>query len=138
MSQQNVELAAGIFETFSRESWASREWIEKYHPDLRYFPREDEPDTRPCIGREAWERIVGGFMDAFAEITFDVEEAIDAGDWAIVSTVFHGRGGGSGIAVDDRYVFAYRVHEGLIVEGREYHTLDQAREALRGEAAAGN
>jgi ketosteroid isomerase-like protein len=138
MSHENVELARSILDTFCRESWESRQWIDRYHPDLVYYPREDEPDTRPCIGRGAWERIVSGFMDAFAEITFDVQETVDAGDWAIVSTVLHGRGGGSGIEVEDRYVFAYKMREGLVVEGREYHTTDQALAALRGEIPAGS
>jgi ketosteroid isomerase-like protein len=69
-------------------------------------------------------------MDAFAEITFDVEDTYDAGDWAIVSTVLHGRGGGSGVDVDDRYVFEYKVRDGLVVDGWEYHTMDEALTAL--------
>src|SRR3954451_17613003 len=109
MPARNVELAAEIFESFCRATWETGEWIERYDPQIVYHPREDEPDTRPFVGRDAWARIVAGFMDAFAEITFDVEETHEVGDWAIVSTVLHGRGGGSGVDVTDRYVFAYRV-----------------------------
>ena len=131
MSEENVEVVRRIFETFCRDTWESGEWIERYDPDVVYQPREDEPDTKPFTGRDAWGEIVAGFMDAFAEITFDVVETYDGGDWAVVSTVLHGRGGSSGVAVDDHYVFAYKVQGGVVVEGREFHTMDEALSFLR-------
>ena len=136
MSSENVQLVAGIFETFSRSTWEAGDWIERYHPELDYHPREDEPDTRPFVGRDTWAQIVGGFMDAFAEITFDVEDTYDAGDWAIVSTVMHASGGASNVEVEDRYVFAYRVHDGLVVQGWEHHMMEEAIGALRSRTAA--
>ena len=136
MSAENVEVVRECFATFCRATWESGEWIARYDPHVVYHPREDEPDTRPCVGRDAWARIVDGFMDAFAEITFDIEDARDAGDWAIVATVLHGRGGGSGADVDDRYVFAYRLRDGLIVEGWEYHTMEEAIVAVREHMAS--
>ena len=80
-----------------------------FHPELVYLPREDEPDTHPFVGRDRWEQSVGGFMEAFAEITFGIEDSYDAGDWSIVSTLMHASGGASGVEVEDRYVFAYRI-----------------------------
>jgi hypothetical protein len=75
-------------------------------------------------------------MDAFAEITFDVLETVDAGEWAIVSTVLHGRGGGSGAHVDDGYVFAYKLSEDLVVEGWEFNTMQQALKFVAVEQSA--
>ncbi len=72
MSQQNVELVRAMFQGFSRKAWESGEWMAGWDPGLVYHPREDEPDTGPCVDREGWAEILGGFMDAFAEITFDV------------------------------------------------------------------
>lgn len=136
MSAENVQFVVETFDTFSRSIWGSGEWIERYHPQLVYHPREDEPDTQPFVGRETWVEIVGGFMNAFAEITFEIEDTYDAGDWAIVSTIMHASGGGSGIEVEDRYVFAYRLCDGVIVEGWEHHTMDEAITALRRRVAA--
>jgi ketosteroid isomerase-like protein len=136
MSKENVQLVVQIFDTFSRKTWEAGEWIERYHPQLDYHPREDEPDTRPFVGRETWAQIVGSFMDAFAEITFDIEDTYDAGDWAIVATVMHASGGSSNVEVEDRYVFAYRIDQGLVVEGWEHHTIDEAVAALRDRATA--
>ena len=131
MSAENARLVTGIFENFRRETWESGDWIAGFDPDVVYHPREDEPDTQPFVGRDRWVQIVGGFMDAFAEITFTVEEAHDAGDWAVVSTVMHASGGASGLDVEDRYVFAYRMHDRRVVEGWEHHTMDEALTALR-------
>jgi hypothetical protein len=136
MSAENVDLVVQIFDTFSRSKWESGEWIERYHPQLDYHPREDEPDTQPFVGRETWAQIVGGFMDAFAEITFDIVDTYDAGDWAIVSTSMHATVGGSDIQVEDRYVFAYRIDGGVVVEGWEHHTMDEALTALRSHTSA--
>src|SRR4051794_32656215 len=102
MSAENVELVAEGCASFCRRTWESGEWIARFHPDMAYHPREDEPDTQPFVGRDTWSRIVAGFMDAFAEVTFDIEEAYDGGDWAIVSTLMHASGGASGLDVEDR------------------------------------
>jgi hypothetical protein len=69
-------------------------------------------------------------MDAFAEITFDIVDRYNADDWAIVSTVMHASGGGSDVQVEDRYGFAYRIDDGLMVEGWEHRTMDEALAAL--------
>jgi len=136
MSAENMQLVVEIFDTFSRSTWETGDWIQRFHPQLVYHPREDEPDTQSFVGRDTWEQIVGGFMDAFDEITFDVEDTYDADDWAIVTTVMHASGGGSGVKVEDRYVFAYRIVDGVVVEGWEHHTMDEAVAALRRRVAA--
>jgi len=102
------------------------------HPELVYHPRADEPDPSPHVGRDAYERLVYGFVDSFSEITFDVLELIDAGDHVIVSTVLHAvlHGQGSGAGVSDTYVFVYKLRDGLVVEGWEYRTKEEALEAV--------
>ena len=71
-----------------------------------------------------------GSWRAFSEITFDVDEIIDAGEYAVAVTVLHGRGGASGAEVSDAYVFVYKVSDGLVLEGWEYRTKEEALEAL--------
>jgi ketosteroid isomerase-like protein len=124
MSQENVEIVRGGFETLN----AGKPDFSIYHPALVYHPRTDEPDPSPHIGREAFERLALGFLESFPYLEFNVEELIDAGDLVIASTVMHGRGAASGASVDDAYVFVYRLRDGLVVEGWEYKT---RLEALR-------
>src|SRR5436189_5655143 len=107
MSRENVEIV--------------RRWIDAWnadepdfsiaHPALGYHPRADEPDPSPHIGREAFEGLALGFLEAFRNPEFDVEELIDAGDLVIASTVMHGRGSASGADVTDVYVFVYKLRD---------------------------
>jgi ketosteroid isomerase-like protein len=125
VSQENVELARAYFEGWT----SSAPDFSVFHPDLVYHPRSDEPDPSAHIGLEAYERLVRGFVDAFSEVTVEVLDLIDAGDRVIASTVIHGLIGGGG-EVTDNYVFVYRLHDGLVVEGWEYRTTEEALEAV--------
>jgi ketosteroid isomerase-like protein len=58
---------------------------------------------------------------------------IDAGDCVITSTVLHamprGQESASGPGVSDTYVFVNKLRDGLVVEGWEYRTREEALEA---------
>jgi ketosteroid isomerase-like protein len=136
MSQENVE---GVRAAFA--AWNARPGepdlaavFAHFHPELVYHPRADEPDPSPHVGRDAYERLVYGFVDSFSEVTFEVLELIDAGDHVITSTVLHavlhGQGSASGAGVSDTYVFVYKLRDGLVVEGWEYRTKQEALEAV--------
>jgi ketosteroid isomerase-like protein len=126
MSQENVEIVRGGFERLN----AGEPDFSIYHPALVYHPRADEPDPSPHIGREAFERLALGFLESFPYLEFDVEELIDARELVIASTVMHGRGAASGASVDDAYVFVYKLRDGLVVEGWEYKTRQEALKAV--------
>jgi ketosteroid isomerase-like protein len=132
MSQENVEIVRASF-----EAWNARDMEALFahsHPDLVYHPRTDEPDPSSHVGRDAFEQLTYGFVDSFSEATFEVLELIDAGDHVIASTVLHvvlrGQGSASGAGVSDTYVFVYKLRDGLIVEGWEYRTKQEALEAV--------
>jgi ketosteroid isomerase-like protein len=130
MSQENAEIVRAAFEAWN--AGELREVLSHFHPELVYHPRADEPDPSPHVGRDAYERLVYGFVDSFSEVTFEVLELIDAGDHVIASTVLHAvlRGQGSASAgVNDTYVFVYKLRDGLVVEGWEYRTKQEALEA---------
>ena len=126
MSQENVEIVRRGFEKLN----AGEPDFSIYHPALVYHPRTDEPDPSPHIGREAFERLALGFLESFPYLEFDVDELIDARDRVIASTVMHGRGAASGASVDDAYVFVYKLRDGLVVEGWEYKTRQEALKAV--------
>src|ERR671937_2277073 len=132
MSQENVEVVRAAF-----EAWNAGELQDVpayFHPELVYHPRADEPDPSPHIGRDAYERLVYGFVDSFSEVRFEVLELIDAGDHVIASTVLHavlhGQESASGAGVSDTYVFVYKLRDGLVVEVWEYRTKEEALEAV--------
>ena len=130
MSQENVEIARAAFEAWN--AGELQDALSRFHPQIVYHPRADEPDPSPHVGRDAYERLVYGFVDSFSEITLEVLELIDAGDHVIASTVLHGvlrEQGRASAGVSDTYVFVYKLRDGLIVEGREYRTKQEALEA---------
>src|ERR671930_1746854 len=132
MSEENMEIVRAAFEAWN--AGELQDVLSRFHPQIVYHPRADEPDPSPHVGRDAYERLVYGFVDSFSEVTFEVLEWIDAGDHVIASTVLHAvpHGQGSAIAarVSDTYVFVYKVRAGLIVEGWEYRTKQEALEAV--------
>ena len=132
MSQENVEIVRAVFEAWNAGDMEAL--LADVHPELVYHPRADEPDPSPRVGRDAFERLVRGFADSFSEVTFEVLELIDAGDRVITSTVLnavlHRQGGAGGVSVSDTYVFVHRLRDGLIVEGWEYKTKQEALEAV--------
>ncbi|HEV3093334.1 MAG TPA: nuclear transport factor 2 family protein, partial [Solirubrobacteraceae bacterium] len=126
MSQQNVEIVRSGFEALN----AGQPDLSVYHPALIYHPRADEPDPNAHVGRDAFERLLDGFLQSFRDLRFDVLEVIDAGERVIASTMMHGRGAASGASVEDAYVFVYKLRDGLVVEGWEYRTRQEALEAV--------
>src|SRR5438552_10035596 len=97
LSKENVEVVRRWGETWN----TGEPDFSIYHPALVYHPRADEPDPSPHNGREAFERLALGFLDAFPNPEFDVEELIDAHDLVIALTVMRGRGRVSGADVTD-------------------------------------
>jgi ketosteroid isomerase-like protein len=126
MSQQNVELVRRAFEALN----AGQPVLSAFHPALIYHPRSDEPDPSAHVGRDAFERLLDGFLESFRDLRFDVVKVIDAGDRVIASTMMQGRGAASGVSVEDAYVFVYRLRDGLVVEGWEYRTEQEALKAV--------
>ena len=129
MSQENVEVMRAAFDAWNAGDMDAL--FAHFHPELVYHPRADEPDPSPHVGRDAYERLAREFAESFSEVTYEVLELIDAGDHVIVSTVLHAvpHGQGSG-SVRDTYVFVHKLHDGLVVEGWEYRTKQEALEAV--------
>jgi ketosteroid isomerase-like protein len=125
MSRENVEIVRSGFEALN----AGQPDYSIFHPALIYHPREDEPDPSDHVGRDAYERLADGFLESFRDLRFDVLEVIDADDRVIVSTVMHGRGAASGARVEEAYVFLYELRDGVVVEGWEYRTRQEALKA---------
>ena len=131
MSQENVDRARAAFAAWNAGDMDAV--FAHFHPEFVYHPRTDEPDPSPHVGRDAHERLFRGFVDSFSEVRSEVLELIDAGDYVIASTVLHvvvrGQGSASAADVSDTYVFVYKLRDGLVVEGWEYRTKQEALEA---------
>jgi ketosteroid isomerase-like protein len=65
MSQENVEVVRAAFAAWNAGDMEAL--LADVHPELVYHPRADEPDPSPHVGRDAFERLVYGFLESFSE-----------------------------------------------------------------------
>jgi hypothetical protein len=102
MSQENVEIVRAA----SRRGTPGP--VSRTSPSFTRLscttPRADEPDPSPHVGRDAYERLVRGFVESFLEVTDRAQHR--------------------------RSDHVYKMRDGLVVEGWEYRTRQEALEAV--------
>lgn len=131
MSEEGARLVRRIFEhTYNARTYDALS--DLYHPDLVYHAREEDPEPGEYRGRDAFLRLIAGYVEALTEITFELSEVIDAGDYTIAVTTLKGSGSASGVEIEDPYVFVYEVRDGLVVTGWEFRARDEALALVAG------
>ena len=99
-----------------------------FDPDLLYDSRADEPDAIVGGGLGEFREMVETWTEMFEEFRCEIEENIVAGDRTIHVTLLLGRGTGSGIEVNEPYVFLITWRDGKVLEVHEYRTKEEALE----------
>ena len=122
MSEENIELVKEIFSAWGRGDFSSVDWA---HPEIEFsIPG---PDPYVHRGVESMGRAWAEWLGAFDEFSVAGEDFYDAGDKVVVSQVFHGKGKGSGVPVDEipgAAVFTLR--EGKVTRFEGHLTLEAA------------
>jgi ketosteroid isomerase-like protein len=96
MSEANVEIVKGIFEAWGRGDFSSVEWAD---PEIEFsIPG---PDPHVHRGVESMGQAWAEWLGAFDEFSVAGEDYYDAGDKVVVKQVFHGKGKGSGVPIDE-------------------------------------
>jgi ketosteroid isomerase-like protein len=124
---QNVEIVRRAFDLFNARDMAA--YFQLFHPELTYRNREDEPDVRLYRGLEDYKGYVAGWLEMFEDLRLENRGFIDRGEQVIAVAELHGRGRRTGAEVRGFYVFLLHVRDGVIVQGREYATTDEAVKA---------
>jgi ketosteroid isomerase-like protein len=127
MSQENVELTRRVYELFDARDLSGL--FDLFHSEVIYRNREDEPDVRVYQGLEDFKGYVASWLEMFDDLRFETHDFIDLGDEVIAVTHLHGRGRETGAEVRGVYVFLFKFRDGVIVQGREYATKEEALEA---------
>lgn len=114
MSEQNVETvrrANTAFKEGDREGA-----LANYHPDAEWRDLQHAPDTPEYVrGVAAIRAIWQQWEQAFDELTADIGEFIDAGDFVVAVTHWLAKGRESGLSLDLRTVDVYEFAGGKIV-----------------------
>ena len=131
MSQENKDLVRRLSEANDRRDWGAV--FEAYAPDIEWEDCSglwgDWGVARGHEGlRQAWRR----WFEIFGDVRWQLDgEPIDAAEGDVVATYrVHGRGRGSGVAVDQRLTLIWSVRNRKIARVRAYSKRTEALEAL--------
>jgi ketosteroid isomerase-like protein len=128
MSQEDVEVVRSLFAAWG--SGGLEATAEFWHPQVDWRAAEGAlDDVGEIRGQEAMRAYVQDWLEDFDDLTFELEEVIDAGQDVVTVQWIRGRAKGSGVATELRFAVVYTISDGRIVRGREYWTKDEALEA---------
>jgi ketosteroid isomerase-like protein len=108
MSQENVEIVRRSFEAWNaRDLDALR---DDYDPGVIIARTlEGWPDGgEPTVGRDAVMRVFGQLREPWDSDVMEILDLIDAGDRVVVTYIWHGRGHGPDMDMEQTAIFTVR------------------------------
>ena len=124
MSQDNVEVVRRWIWAFENDTDAFRDTL---HPEIEWSPFEES--HTPSYAIEGAMRIRNQWLDTWDEHRVDLEEMNEEGDNVVVSAHVTARGRASGVEVDVRLHFHFKVRDGKVVYVFEHEDKAAALEA---------
>jgi ketosteroid isomerase-like protein len=121
------------------EAWNSgdRGWVLDHMSEkVEWITPPDDPDPGTYHGYKGVEEYWAQWRAAVGQLSFEVEEMLDAGDSVVVVARRQGRGEHSGLQVSDRVIQVFEFEDEKCVRVREYYDRDAALSALRGGRSA--
>jgi ketosteroid isomerase-like protein len=128
MSRQNVEIARGIAEAFSRDDpKAALAWLAQ---DVEWHDLSDQPDAEVHHGHQAFLATFEQFFREFEDHRVNLDETIDRGERIVVCARIIGRGRGSGASFEQRVFGVWTLRNGLVARAVWFRTREEALEAV--------
>ena len=103
-----------------------------WDPESEYHPSSDlrPPDLEAIFyGHDGYRKLWRYWLDAFEDIRWDPEEALDFGDRLLVTAQQRGHGSGSGVAVSEPVFQLFTLRRGLVVRQEDFLDRTKALEA---------
>ncbi len=126
MSEEHVEVVRRAYEAYAEGDLATARLA--YSEDTVWDVTRFRPDEGIHRGREELARYIRSWRETWAEHSFSLEHALDAGDRVVAVIVESGTGRASGAPVTIRYGQVIQVSEGKIAETIVYRDVDEALE----------
>ena len=128
MSQENVEIVRAVIEAQQRRDWQA--FRKLYDPGIEWQDVSGlwgDWGTRHGFEevRDAWVT----WFEAFDHVSFDIENALEAGDQVVASIRISARGRESGLPINQRIPSVWTVRHGRVVRVRGYRDEAEALEA---------
>jgi ketosteroid isomerase-like protein len=127
MASHNVDLVRRMYLDFLEGREPPR---SAFGEDVEWHGASDLPDRDTHRGYDGVAAYVADWIGSFEEFTADIKEFIDRGEYVVAALVLRGRVTGRGDDVSLPETHVWRIRDGLVVEVREYRTLELALEAL--------
>jgi ketosteroid isomerase-like protein len=128
MSQENVEVRS---EAVRRWFWAFENDTDIFrsslHPEIEWFPIEE--DHTPTYGVEGAMRLRNEWLDTWDEHRVDLEDVIEEGESVVVLATVTARGKASGVEVNLRVHYQFKVRDDKVVYLYEHEDRQEALEA---------
>lgn len=130
MSQENVAI---IRRSFQEHAQTGQLGFAHMHPEIEWHTRADLPDSGVHRGHAGVSALVQGWMESFEDLRAEAQDYIDRGDYVVVPVVLRARVRGSDQNIAMTEIWVHKLHQGKLLEVREYLTLDEALDAVPGE-----
>jgi ketosteroid isomerase-like protein len=129
MSQGNADYIRRLVEAYNTRDLETVEEI--LDPNLVWYPDEDQPETGPRRGRDAYLRYGEDWLESFDDYEVVADELVEVGDCVAMRGRVRGSGRTSGAAVDTEAAWVWRLRDGVAVEHRECRTMEDALKLAR-------
>jgi ketosteroid isomerase-like protein len=131
MSEELVQLVEKGYEAWNS---GDRNWVlDHMAEDVEWITPEDDPDPGTYVGHQGIEQYWSQWRAAVGQLSFKIEEMIDAGDSVVIVARRQGRGEHSGLEVSDRVIQVYEFEGDKCRRVREYYDRDAALSSIRGD-----
>lgn len=129
VSQQNVDTVRAILEAFNRGDM--RGFLDMCDPDIEWDLSQRLIDPETYHGHEGIEKFFQQQLEAWEEAPgMEADDLIDAGDQVVACVRVHGRGKGSGAAVDARIAQVWTIRRGKATRLEYYGDRTEALKAV--------
>jgi ketosteroid isomerase-like protein/rhodanese-related sulfurtransferase len=126
MSEEDLEIVRRAYEAYAKGDLATAR--QAYSEDTVWDVTRFRPDEGIHRGKEDLAGYIRSWRETWAEHSFSLEQALDAGDRVVAVIVESGTGKGSGAPVTIRYGQVIKVSGGKIAETIVYRDVDEALE----------
>jgi ketosteroid isomerase-like protein len=123
-----VELVRAIIDALNRGDVDAM--LARMHPDFEWRPLEASPVARVYRGHEQVRSYVEDWLGTFERLRISLVEAAEVSEHVVAVVSGHGRGRGSGLALDSRFCQVWTVRDDQAVAMEEHATREQGMAAL--------
>jgi ketosteroid isomerase-like protein len=129
MSQENVEIVRRGFEAFAQGG--PEAMVDFWDPAIElWLPSGLIQASGTYRGHAAVLDWMREWAEAWEEIHYTAEEFTEAGDMVLVGVLYDGRGKGSGVRIEGRFWYLFKLRDGKLLSWRLYPERAQALKAV--------